>query len=133
MDILVLETTAYTRLKEQGLCDGGIVPDFLDSMRKFNPTLCQPHLKKFLGDEYPPNAIFLEYIAGLEMITLENYTQERVNNFLKGIRQIYKALVRHRDPKPRNMMIVKDTPERVVWLGSDRAHTYDKYQVTVQE
>ncbi|CAI7652094.1 unnamed protein product [Penicillium glandicola] len=74
LDIHVLEATAYTRLKEQGLCDRGIVPDFLGSMRKFDPALCQPHLKKFLDDEYPPSAIFLEYIAGLEMIILDNYT-----------------------------------------------------------
>ncbi|KAJ5958153.1 uncharacterized protein N7479_005303 [Penicillium vulpinum] len=33
LDIHVLETTAYTRLKEQGLCDRGIAPDFLGSIR----------------------------------------------------------------------------------------------------
>lgn len=97
------------------------------------PTLCQPHLKKFLDDEYPPSALFLEYILGLEMNPLENYTPQRVNNFLEGIRQIHKALVRHRDPKPRNMMIVADGSDRAVWLGFDRAHTYDKDRITVAE
>ncbi|CAI7652085.1 unnamed protein product [Penicillium glandicola] len=31
------------------------------------------------------------------------------------------------------MMIVKDTPERVVWLDFDRAHTYDEDRITVEE
>ena len=43
-DIHVLETTAYTRLKEQGLCERGIVPDFLGSMRKFDLTLLHVNL-----------------------------------------------------------------------------------------
>ncbi|KAJ5354955.1 hypothetical protein N7541_005999 [Penicillium brevicompactum] len=87
----------------------------------------------FLDDEYPPSAIFLEYIAGLEMISLQNYTPQRMNNFVEGIQQIHKALVRHRDPKPRNMMVVMDTPERVVWLDFDRAETYDEDQITVEQ
>ncbi|CAG8229009.1 unnamed protein product [Penicillium salamii] len=102
-------------------------------MTKFDPSLCQPHLKMFLGDEYPPSAIFLEYIAGLEMINLENYSQQRVDNLIDGIRKIHKALVRHKDPKPRNMMVVADTPERVVWLDFDRAETYDEDKITVEQ
>ncbi|KAJ6125012.1 hypothetical protein N7471_012329 [Penicillium samsonianum] len=79
-----------------------------------------------LADEYPPSAIFLEYIIGLEMITLENYTQQRMDNIVSGIQQIHKALVRHRDPKQRNMMAVTGTIERVVWMDFDRAETYDE-------
>lgn len=39
----------------------------------------------FLEDEYLPNAIFLEHIAYLEMISLNNYTQQRANNPVEGI------------------------------------------------
>ncbi|KAF4764040.1 hypothetical protein HAV15_000615 [Penicillium sp. str.  len=63
------------------------------------------------------------------MITLENYTPQRVNNFLEGIHQIHKALVRHRDPKPRNMMIDTDGSDSYF----DRAHTYDKDRITAAE
>lgn len=119
-------------MKDQGLCDRGIVPNYLGSVRKFDPSLCNPHLKMFLDDEYLPSAIFLEYIPGLEMISVHNYTQQRMNNFVEGIREIHKALVRHRDPKPRNMMVVTDTPERVVWLDFDRAETFDTSQITVE-
>ncbi|KAK9234784.1 hypothetical protein V1525DRAFT_33268 [Lipomyces kononenkoae] len=133
LDIHVLESTAYIRLKNRGLCDRGIVPNFLGSMRKFDVSLCQPHLKMFLYDEYPPSAIFLEYIIGLEVISLHNYTPQRMDNIVEGIRQIHKALVRHRDPKPRNMMVVTDTPERVVWIDFDRAETYDEDRITSEQ
>lgn len=102
-------------------------------MRKFDPSLCQPHLKMFLDDEYLPSALFLEYIPNLEMIQLHNYTRQRMENILSGIREIHGALVRHRDLKPRNMMVVKNHPERVVWIDFDRAETYDEDKITCEQ
>lgn len=129
----MLETTAYTRLRDKGLCDQGIVPRFLGSMRKFDQSLCQPYLEMFLDDEYPPSAIFLEYIPNMEMITLNNYTQQRMDNLIAGIREIHKTLVLHGDLKPRNMMVVKDDPERVIWIDFDRAATYEEASITDSE
>lgn len=129
----MLETTAYTRLRDKGLCDRGIVPRFLGSMRKFDQSLCQPYLEMFLDDEYPPSAIFLEYIPNMEMITLNNYTQQRMDNLIAGIREIHKALVLHGDLKPRNMMVVKDDPERVIWIDFNRAQTYEEASITDSE
>lgn len=129
----MLETTAYTRLRDKGLCDQGIVPRFLGSMRKFDQSLCQPYLEMFLDDEYPPSAIFLEYIPNMEMITLNNYTQQRMDNLIAGIREIHKALVLHGDLKPRNMMVMKDDPERVIWIDFDRAVTYEEASITDSE
>ncbi|EEH43987.2 uncharacterized protein PADG_00276 [Paracoccidioides brasiliensis Pb18] len=103
----------------------GVIPHFLGLMEKFDPQLCQPYLKMFLHDKYLPSAIFLEYIPNLEMIHLHNYSQKRMDNFIKGLREIHEAGVRHRDPKPRNMMIVKDDAERVFWIDFDRAETYN--------
>lgn len=102
-------------------------------MDKFDPKPCQPYLRMFVNDEYPPSAIFLEYIPNLEMLGLNNYTQARMNKFLKGIREIHKALVENGDPKPRNMLIVKDDPERVVWIDFNRANTYDEHRITDRE
>jgi hypothetical protein len=67
------------------------------------------------------------------MISLENYTEQRIDNLIEGIRQIHKALVQNRDPKPRNMMVVADTPETVVWLDFDRAETYDEDKITAEQ
>ncbi|EGE85661.1 hypothetical protein RJZ56_003245 [Blastomyces dermatitidis] len=125
LDIHVLESAAYQRLKERGLCGRGVVPHFIGMMEKFDPQPFQPHLKMFLHDKYLPSAIFLEYIPNLEMIHLHNYSQKRMDNFIKGLQEIHGAGVRHRDPKPRNMMVVKDDSERVVWIDFDRAETYN--------
>ncbi|EEH39042.2 hypothetical protein PAAG_01504 [Paracoccidioides lutzii Pb01] len=125
LDIHVLESTAYQRLKERGLCGRGVIPHFFGMTEKFDPQSCQPYLKMFLHDKYLPSAIFLEYIPNLEMIHLHNYSQKRMANFIKGLREIHEAGVQHRDPKPRNMMIVKDDSERAVWIDFDRAETHN--------
>ncbi|KZF26557.1 hypothetical protein L228DRAFT_264938 [Xylona heveae TC161] len=130
LDIHVLEATAYRRLNEQGLCDRGIVPRFFGSMNKFDPKKLQPYLRHFLNDEYLPSALFLEYIPNIEILHLHNYTEKRMDNLVTGIREIHKALVRHGDVKPRNMMVVKDDPERVVWIDFNRAETYDRDKIT---
>ncbi|OJD13344.1 hypothetical protein AJ78_06202 [Emergomyces pasteurianus Ep9510] len=82
LDIHVLESTAYRRLFERGICEKGIVPRFFGTIDKFDPGPCQPYLRHFANDVYPPSAIFLEYIPNLEMLDLNNYTQARMNMFL---------------------------------------------------
>lgn len=67
------------------------------------------------------------------MIGLHDYTQQGVNNLMERIRQIHKALVRHRDLKPRNMMVVTDASERVFWIEFDRVEIYDEDQVSFAE
>ena len=52
-----------------------------------------------------------------------------MDNFLSTIQEIHKAHILHNDPFPRNMKVVKDDPERVVWLDFDRAEIYDENQL----
>ncbi|KAJ9240620.1 hypothetical protein DTO271D3_6580 [Paecilomyces variotii] len=112
-----------------------IVPQFYGSMDKFDPRPCQPHLNMFVEDEYPPSAILLEYLPNVEMIHLHNYTTERADRFIEGIKEIHKALIFHGDTKPRNMLLVKDDPDpdRVIWIDFDRADTYHEDQITERQ
>jgi serine/threonine protein kinase len=87
----------------------------------------------FLDDKYPPSAIFLEYIPNMQMIYPEHYTKKRAEALVRGIQEIHKALILHSDAKPRNMMIVGDDPERVVWLDFDRAQTYNPDSITERQ
>ncbi|PWY91638.1 hypothetical protein BO94DRAFT_623054 [Aspergillus sclerotioniger CBS 115572] len=128
-DIHVREYTAYRRLQSKGLC-GRIVPHLLGRLYKFNPSLCTPHLDHFTRDEYPPSAIFIEYIPGMEVIGLHNFSETRMDNFITGIQAIHQALVLHGDTKPRNMMVLKNEPERIMWIDFDRAETYDEDSIT---
>jgi serine/threonine protein kinase len=107
-----------------GLCDRGIVPQFYGAIERLDLLHYQPHLRMFLDDKHPPNAILLEYIPNMEMIYPYNYTKKRGEALIRGIQEIHRALVLHCDAKPRNMMIIRDDPERVVWLDFDRAQTY---------
>jgi phosphoribulokinase len=67
--------------------------------------------------------MFLEYIPNLETDHLHRYSQERMDGFIRYIREIHKALIRH-GCETEEMMIVKDDPSnRVVWLDFDRAET----------
>ncbi|EEH41501.2 hypothetical protein PAAG_03064 [Paracoccidioides lutzii Pb01] len=50
----------------------------------------------------------------MEMIYPHNFTKDRGEALIRGIREIHRALVLHCDTKPRNMMIVRNDPERVV-------------------
>lgn len=67
------------------------------------------------------------------MIQLQNYTNKRMDNLIEGLKELHKALIRHGDPKPRNMMVVKNDPERVIWIDFDRAETYDQDQMTQKQ
>lgn len=73
----VLEATAYRRLQEHGLSYRGFIPHIYGVVEEIDPNLCLPHLRHFLEDEYPPNAIPLEYIPHLEKISLENFTEKK--------------------------------------------------------
>ncbi|KAL1985871.1 hypothetical protein VTN96DRAFT_7249 [Rasamsonia emersonii] len=132
-NIYICEPTAYRRLKKHGLCDCGIVPQFYGTMERLDLRLFQPHLKMLLDDKYPPNAVFLECIPNMEMLLPQNYTRKRMENLVHGIREIHRALVLHCDAKPRNMMVVRDDPERVVWLDFDRAQTYHADKLTERQ
>lgn len=67
------------------------------------------------------------------MIHLHKFTEERMNNLVTGILEINRVPVRHRDLKPRNMMVVTDDLSRVVWIDFDRAETYNDGEMTEKQ
>ncbi|KAK2768402.1 hypothetical protein FQN54_000257 [Arachnomyces sp. PD_36] len=119
----ICESTAYQRLAESGIA-GRVTPQFYGVIENIDPALCEPHLQPFAEDEYPPNAILLEYIPDMEELHWTNYTEKRMRNFISGIKEIHDVLIEHSDLYPRNMMVVKGDPERAIWLDFDRAQTF---------
>lgn len=118
---------------QHGLADLGIIPRYYGEIKHLDVKEYQPHLRKFLNDKYSPSAMFLEYIPNMEMIVWENYTEERGQAMIRGIDYIHKALVLHDDVYPKNIMVLKDDPKRVVWLDFDRAESYDVAAVTKEQ
>ncbi|KAL2378242.1 hypothetical protein RJ035_007487 [Blastomyces gilchristii] len=129
----ICESTAYRQLMKHGLCNRGIVPQFYGTMEQMDLSHYQSHLKMFLNDKNPPSAILLEYIPKMEMIYPHNFTKEWGEALICGIQEIHRALVLHCDAKPRNMMIVRNDPERVIWLDFDRAQTYHTDSLTERQ
>lgn len=82
-------------------------------------------LGPFLFDEFPPNAIILEYIPGMRTFWIDNYSRKRAEGFIRLIQEIHKAGVVHDDVYPRNMIVFDEDPERVMWIDFDRAQADD--------
>ncbi|KAI1909911.1 hypothetical protein LOZ12_003906 [Ophidiomyces ophidiicola] len=124
-NLFTCESTAYRRLTHAGVCARGITPQFYGTIENIDPTQCLPHLELFVKDEYPPTAIFLEYIPNMKELRWTDYNESRMRNFVDGLNAIHDALVYHDDVHPRNMMIVEEDPERAIWIDFDRAQTFD--------
>ncbi|OJJ50297.1 hypothetical protein ASPZODRAFT_58423 [Penicilliopsis zonata CBS 506.65] len=122
VDLFTKESTAYQRLKEKGLCQRGVIPDFYGTITKIQPKLW-PTLDKFHEDELPPNAVLIEYIPNMQQMDLTTFSTERLVKLREILDEFHQARVLHGDPKPRNMMVCSD-PERVLWIDFDAAQTF---------
>lgn len=74
-----------------------------------------------------PNVLFIEHIPNLERLDFDNYTKQRPDALVEGMREIHKALVLHRDVTTRNMMIVEDDPQRcAMWIDFNSSATLNE-------
>jgi serine/threonine protein kinase len=78
----------------------------------------------FLNDEFLPNAILIEYIPKMQMIDLSTFSKDRLDKLVSILKEIHGAKILHRDPYPRNMMVVPGNPDRILWIDFDRAQIY---------
>ncbi|RDH28602.1 hypothetical protein BDQ94DRAFT_162759 [Aspergillus welwitschiae] len=113
IDPFFCESTAYVRLKERGLCEQGIVPDFY-------------------GDKLRPNAVLLEFIPSLMEIDLAKYTEDRAATLLDILHKIHDARIYHGDPYPRNIVLQPETG-KVLWIDFDRAQTFPEGPITERQ
>ncbi|ODM21102.1 hypothetical protein SI65_04155 [Aspergillus cristatus] len=125
VNLFVCESTAYRRMKANGLCEQGVVPDFYGTITKIQPTLW-PSLHMFCGDNLPPNAILIEYIPNMKSINLSNFSKDYLDKFRQVLDDIHQAGVLHGDAKPRNMMISQGKQDRVLWIDFDSAQTFSE-------
>lgn len=110
-------------MKEHGICDRGITPQYYGSLKDIDVQHILPQLEPFLNIKHAPSAIFLKYVPHMQDILPQLYTERRLQNFISGIREIHKALVLHCDENQRSI-IVENGPERAIWIDFDRAQTY---------
>lgn len=124
-DLFVRESTAYRRLKEKGLCDRGVVPDFYGTITNIQ-SAHWPSLHYFHEDKLPANAILIEYIPNMHQIDLSNFSDKYLLKFRDILSEINRVGILHDDTYPRNMMISSGEQaenDRVLWIDFDSAQT----------
>lgn len=89
-----------------------------------DPTLWQPYLDGFLKDKLLPNAILIEYIPNMKMMDLSTFSPSRMQKLVSILKEMHEAKIYYRDVYPRNMMVVPESPERILWMDFDRSQTY---------
>lgn len=116
------EVAAYRRLTERGVPQKRLVPSFYGCIEHIHPK-DWPNRHKFEDEspDNPLNAILIEYIPGIEPLTFETATPERMDKFGEGMQAIHDAGVLHLDAYARNMMIDPSKPDKAIWLDFDRA------------
>lgn len=111
-------------IERKRLCDKGSTPQFFGTLEQIQPKQWKPHLDMFLQHDLLPNAILIEHIPHMEMMDLPTFSTDRLNKLVSILKEIHVAKVLHRDPCPRNMMIVPGRPDRVLWIDFDRVQIY---------
>lgn len=125
-DLFTREVTSYRRLKENGLCARGVVPDFYGAIPQIRLAEWPDTLHGFKDDEVPPSAIFIEYVPNLHWIDLTNFSEAHLTKFRQVLDEFHDLCILHDDPHPRNMLIAKgeeNEEDRVLWIDFDSAWT----------
>ncbi|OOF93634.1 hypothetical protein ASPCADRAFT_398607 [Aspergillus carbonarius ITEM 5010] len=91
------ELKAYRNLQQSGVCEKGL---------------------------NQPTAILLEYLLDAEELNCVNYSERQFQRVMEGLDDIHRAGVLHYDVYPKNILIVRGPPERVVWIDFDVAMSY---------
>ncbi|KAL1966270.1 hypothetical protein VTN77DRAFT_4623 [Rasamsonia byssochlamydoides] len=97
------ELQAYRNLRLFGVCERGFVPRYYGYIDRLDPTKLQPHLDHFRNDQHNPRAIFLEYFPDAEKLNCVNYSDQRFQKAINGIKEIHNALIHHHDICPKKI------------------------------
>lgn len=118
------ELNAYKNLASLGVCEKGLVPRCYGYIDQLDPKEYRPYFDHFLHDLYNPKAIIFEYLPNAESLNCVNYSKQRFQMVIDGLKEIHKAFIHHHDIYPRNMLLVPGSPERMLWVDFDVAITF---------
>ncbi|KAK6812610.1 hypothetical protein RU639_011582 [Aspergillus parasiticus] len=110
------ESNAYRKLLTSGVCERRIVPKFYGFINGLEPASFHPALQHFAHDKLKPKAILLEYLPNAESLNCVNYSDTLYSQAIEGMKEIHKAGVHHQDIYPRNILLVRGNPDRLVWM-----------------
>lgn len=122
------ELNAYKKLLASGACARGFVPKFYGYINRMDPAAFQPALQSFARDKLWPRAILLEYFPNAESLNCVNYSDALYPQAIEGMHEIHRAGVHHRDIYPKNLLLVRGNPDRLVWIDFDVATTFTDFE-----
>ncbi|KAK4869231.1 hypothetical protein LT330_006231 [Penicillium expansum] len=118
---------AYKKLLASGVCESNFVPKLYGCIDRVDPATFHPAFYHFAHDKFKPRAILLEYLPNAENLNCVNYSDTLYPQAIEGMKEIHRAGVHHRDVYPRNMLIVRENPDRLVWIDFDVATTFTDF------
>ncbi|CAI7572809.1 unnamed protein product [Penicillium glandicola] len=120
------ESNAYTKLLASGVCEHGFVPIFY-GYTNLDPATFYPTLQHFARDKFKPRAILLEYLPNAESLNCVNYSENLFPQAIQGMKEIHRAGVHHQDIYPKNLLLIRGDPDRLVWIDFDVATTFTNF------
>ncbi|KAI2709293.1 hypothetical protein CBS147332_6352 [Penicillium roqueforti] len=121
------EFNAYQKLLTSGACERNFIPKFYGYIDRVDPAAFRPFLQDFAHNKVNPSAILLEYLPNAEKLNCVNYSDALYSQAIKGLKEIHKAGVQYRDVYPRNMLLVRGNPDRMVWIVFGIATTFTNF------
>lgn len=92
---------AYRNLHSLGVCEQG----WFHIVTVISIDLIQPGSNPifiiFIKDSHSPRTILLEYLQDTEELNCVNYSDDRLQAAIVGLREIHSALIHHRDVYPK--------------------------------
>ncbi|KAK2741734.1 hypothetical protein FQN55_008234 [Onygenales sp. PD_40] len=120
-------SAVFEKLLASGVCARGFVPKFHGYINGMDPAAFHPAFQHFAQDKRKPRAILLEYLPNSESLNCVNYSDMLYPQAIEGMKEIHRAGVHHRDIYPRNLLLVRGNPDRLVWIDFDVATTFTDF------
>lgn len=94
-----------------------------------DPAVFYPILQHFSQDKLQPRAILLEYLPNTKRLNCVNYSDTLYAQAIKGIEEIHRAGVHHRDIYPRNILLdlASGSPDKLIWIYFDVATIFTDF------
>lgn len=100
---------------------------FYGYINRMDPAALHPAFQHLSQDKLKPRAILPEYLPNAESINCINYTDALYPQAIEGMKEIHRAGVYRKDIYPRNILLVRRDPDRLVWIDFDVATTFTDF------
>ncbi|OQE20922.1 hypothetical protein PENFLA_c015G08372 [Penicillium flavigenum] len=117
------ESNAYEKLLISGVCERGFVPKFYGYI-DLDPAEFHPFFKLFTHGKFKAERTIARIPPKCREFELRELLGSPLYQAIEAMKEIHKAGVHHRDTYPRNLLLIRGNPDRLVWTDFDVATTF---------